>query len=56
MYHVRTFKGENENIFKNKMERETTWNLDEDNIIWTMMANRIKGLTKKILGETKVEM
>ena len=49
------FKDDNVSTFKNKMKKETTWNLDEDNIniIWTMMTNKIRSLTKKTLSEAK---
>ncbi len=37
------------------MKKETTWNLDKDNIniIWTIMTNKIRSLTKETLSETK---
>ena len=45
-------KGEKVEIFREKMLKEATWNLeDETNTLWNKMDECVKRITKEILGE-----
>jgi len=47
-------KGEKQDVFKDKMVKESMWNLDKDNFkMWNEMASCIKRVAKKVIGESK---
>ncbi|GMP25558.1 hypothetical protein CsSME_00002369 [Camellia sinensis var. sinensis] len=47
-------KGDKLEIFKNKMDKEGTWDLEDDaNIMWNSMANCMRRISREVLGESK---
>ena len=48
------FEGKKVEIFKKKMLKEATWDLeDETNILWNKMCECVKRIAKEILGESR---
>lgn len=47
-------KGEKQDVFKDKLVKESMWDLDKDNVkMWNEMASCIKRVAKKVIGESK---
>ncbi|GMP80994.1 hypothetical protein CsSME_00035867 [Camellia sinensis var. sinensis] len=47
-------KGDKLEIFKNRMDDEGIWDLEEDaNIMWNSMANFMRRISREVLGESK---
>lgn len=47
-------KGEKQDEFKDKLVKESMWDLDKDNVkMWSEVASCIKRVAKKVIGESK---
>ena len=47
-------KGDKLEIFKNRVDKEGTWDLEDDaNTMWNTMANCMRKISREVLGESK---